>query len=135
MLMRQLTHAVLLGSLVGLWVCVPAGAEGAAVQAEPAEPVGYAEVVVPVNGVDYLAVIDLSGAEPVKVNGAEVDLADHIPGAVRIARADGASMADEGYRAREVLEAACAAQGLRADAGVVPVLSPAGRWIFAGGCK
>lgn len=111
-----------------------AGAEGAAVQAE-AEAVGYVEIAVPVNEAEYLAVIDFSGAEEMMVNGAELDLADHVPGAVRIARADGASMADEGYRAREVLEAACAAQGLRADAGGVPVLSPAGRWIFAGGCE
>lgn len=111
-----------------------AGAEGAAAQAE-AEAVDYVEIAVPVNGAEYLAVIDLSGAGELTVNGAELDLAAHVPGAVRIARADGASMADEGYRAREVLEAACAAQGLRADAGVVPVLSPAGRWIFAGGCE
>lgn len=111
-----------------------AGAEGAAAT-EGAEPLPYVEVTVPVNGADYLAVIDISGAEPMKVNGAELDVSAHVPGAVRIARADGGSMADEGYRAREVLEAACAAQGLSADAGVAPVLTPAGRWIFEGGCK
>ena len=113
-----------------------AGAEGAAaVEKEAAEPLPYAEVTVTLNGADYLAVIGLSGAEPMQVNGEELDLSDHVPGAVRIARADGGSMADEGYRAHEVLAAACAARGLRADGGVVPVLSPAGRWIFAGGCK
>lgn len=111
-----------------------AGAEGAAA-VEEAKALPYAEVTVTLNGADYLAVIDISGAEPMKVNGAELDLSDHAPGAVRIARADGGSMADEGYRAHEVLAEACAARGLRADAGAAPVLSPAGRWIFAGGCQ
>ncbi len=111
-----------------------AGAEGAAA-VEVAEPLPYAEVTVTLNGADYLAVIGLSGEAPMKVNGEDLDLPDHVPGAVRIARADGGSMADEGYRAHEVLAEACAARGLRADAGAVPVLSPAGRWIFAGGCK
>lgn len=111
-----------------------AGAEGAAA-VEEAEALPYAEVTVNLDGTDYLAVIDISGSQPVVVNGEELDLSAHVPGAVRIARADGGSMADEGYRAREVLAAACATRGLRADAGVVPVLSPAGRWIFAGGCQ
>ncbi len=111
-----------------------AGAEGAAV-VEAAEPLPFVQVTVPMDGADYLAVIDISGAETVTVNGEEMDLSDHVPGAVRIARADGGSMADEAYRAREVLAAACTAQGLQADAGVAPVLTPAGRWIFAGGCQ
>ncbi len=111
-----------------------AGAEGAAV-VEGAAPLSYVEVTVPLDGTDYLAVIDISEAQILRVNGEEMDLSEHVPGAVRIARADGGSMADEGYRAREVLAAACAARGLQADAGVAPVLTPAGRWIFAGGCR
>lgn len=117
---------------------LPALAESAAApeaEAEAAEPLPYVEVTVPLNEVDYLAVIDISGEPPLKVNGEDMDLSDHVPGGVRIARADGGSMADEGYRAHEVLAAACATQGLRADDAVVPVLSPAGRWIFVGGCK
>lgn len=103
--------------------------------AEEAAPLPYVEVPVVLNEVEYLAVIDISGATEVRVNGEELDLATHVPGAVRIARADGASMADQGYAARDVLRAACATQGRAADGAVVPVLSPAGRWIFAGGCK
>ncbi|GAB1363380.1 hypothetical protein MASR1M32_26160 [Rhodobacter sp.] len=98
-------------------------------------PLSYVEVMVPLDGTDYLAVIDISEAQILRVNGEEMDLSEHVPGAVRIARADGGSMADEGYRAREVLAAACAARGLQADAGAAPVLTPAGRWIFAGGCR
>lgn len=111
-----------------------AGAEGAAV-AEGGAALPYVEVTVPIDGADYLAVIDMSDAQILKVNGEEMDLSEHVPGAVRIARADGGSMADEGYRARDVLAAACAARGLTADAGVAPELTPAGRWIFAGGCR
>lgn len=117
---------------------VAAGAEGVAApeaEAAPEAPLPYAEVTVALDGADYLAVIDISGGEFAAVNGEEIDLAAHVPGAVRIARADGGSMADEGYRAREVLEAACTAQGYAADPGVAPVLTPAGRWVFAGGCK
>lgn len=119
---------------------LPALAEGTATpeageEAEAAEPLPYVEATVNLNGVDYLAVIDISGEAPTKVNGEDMDLAAHVPGAVRIARADGGSMADEGYRAHEVLAEACAGQGMRADDSVVPVLSPAGRWIFAEGCK
>ncbi|MEZ5798465.1 MAG: hypothetical protein R3D63_13915 [Paracoccaceae bacterium] len=110
-----------------------AWAEAAAAEGEVAEPLPYVEVPVVLNEVEYLAVIDTSGAESVQVNGEELDLAPHVPGAVRISRADGASMADEGFRAREVIRAACATQGKAADQAVVPVLTPGGRWIFAGG--
>ena len=110
-----------------------AWAEDAVVEGEE-EPLPYVEVTVNLNGADYLAVIDISGADPVVVNGVDMDVSDHVPGAVRIARADGLSMADEAYRAREVLQAACGEAGFRADTGVVPVLSPAGRWVFVGGC-
>jgi len=109
-----------------------AGAEGAAVVAGP---MPYAKVTVTLDGQDYIAMIGLSGAEPVKVNGADLDLSEHLPDGVLISRADGGSMADEGYRVREVLEAACATRGLRADAAAVPVLSPSGGWSYVGGCE
>jgi hypothetical protein len=113
-----------------------AGAESApAEEGAPAEPLPYVEVTVAMPDGEYLANIDISGAEPMKVNGQELDMADHIPGAVRIARADGGSMADQAYSAREVLKAACATRGMRADQAVPPVLTPGGRWIFQGGCK
>lgn len=114
-----------------------AQAEGEAVEGEEeaAEPLTYVDVPVNLNGVDYTAEVDISGAEPMVVNGVDLDMSEHLTGAVRISRTDGASMADEGFRAREVLEAACATQGLKVKPGVVPVLSPAGRWIFSGGCQ
>lgn len=102
---------------------------------EMPEPLPYVEVPVNLNGVDYKAEIDISGAEPMVVNGVDLDVSGHLPGAVRISRADGKSMADEGFRAREVIAAACATQGFRFKSAVVPVLSPAGRWIFPGGCE
>lgn len=125
---------------LSLFLIVPglaAQAEGESVEGEDeaAEPLSYVEVPVNLNGLDYTAEIDISGAEPVMVNGVDLDLSDHVPGAVRISRADGKSMADEGFRAREVLQAACATQGLGVTPGVVPVLTPAGRWIFAKGCE
>jgi hypothetical protein len=97
-------------------------------------PKDYISVPVSLNGVDYVAEIDIAGGEPVKLNGVDLDLADYVPGAVRVSRADGQSMADEGYRAREVIAAACSAEGATADPAVVPILSPAGRWIFHKGC-
>ena len=114
---------------------LPAGAETEPVEGEAEAPLPYVVVPVSLNEVEYLAQIDTSGAALVSVNGEDLDVPDYLPGAVRIARADGASMADEGYRAREVIKAACATQGKRVDPGVVPMLSPAGRWVFAGGCK
>jgi hypothetical protein len=113
----------------------PLHAEDPIAEGEGEKPLPYVEVPVNLNGMDYKAEIDISGAEPVVVNGVDLDLSDHVPGAVRISRADGKSMADEGFRAREVLQAACATQGLRVTPGVVPVLTPAGRWIFAKGCE
>ena len=115
---------------------LPAWAEGEVAEGEEVvEPLPYVSVPVNLNGADYLAEIDISGAEPTMVNGVELDVSGHLPGAVRVSRIDGASMADEGFRAREVIEAACATQGYRYDSAVVPLLSPAGRWIFPGGCK
>ena len=109
-----------------------ARAEGAAVVAGP---IPHAEVTVTLDGKDYIAMIGPSGAGSTNVNGADLDLSGLLPDGVLISRADGGSMADEGYRAREVLEAACAARGLRADAAAVPVLSPSGGWSFVGGCE
>ncbi len=124
--------------LLALLLAVSAGPakaqDDAAEGEEVVEPLPYVEVPVNLNGVDYMAEIDISGAEPMVVNGVDLDVSGHLPGAVRISRVDGKSMADEGFRAREVIKAACATQGFRAQAGVVPVLSPAGRWIFPGGC-
>lgn len=102
---------------------------------EEAAPLPYVEVPVNLNGTDYLAEVDISGAEPMKVNGVDLDMSGHMPGAVRVSRADGKTMADEGFRAREVIAAACATQGFGVVPGVVPVLSPGGRWIFPGGCQ
>ncbi len=128
-MMRAAVLAVLAFTLAGL----PVLAEEEPAE-EGAEPLPYVEVPVNLNGVDYKAEIDISGAEPMLVNGVDLDVSGHLPGAVRVSRADGKSMADEGFRAREVIEAACATQGFKVDPGVVPVLSPAGRWIFPGGC-
>lgn len=134
-------RALLLALALGLGG-LPAGAEGAAhgeaakAEGKGAEaPKDYVEVAVMLNDVEYIADIDISGGDPVKVNTVDLDVSDHVPGAVRISRADGASMADEGYRARDVLDAACHERGLRADASVAPILSPAGRWVFPAGCK
>lgn len=127
--MKTAILSVLVLTLAGFPVLAQDEAE------EEPEPLPYVEVPVNLNGVDYKAEVDISGAEPMKVNGVDLDVSGHLPGAVRIARADGATMADEGFRAREVLEAACATQGFKVVPGVVPLLSPAGRWIFPGGCK
>ena len=113
-----------------------AGAEGTPAKEEaPAEPLPYVQVPVTLPEGEFLAVIDISAVAKMKVNGQDLDMADHIPGAVRIARADGGSMADQAYSAREVLKAACATRGMHADEAVPPMLTPAGRWVFEGGCK
>lgn len=126
-------------SLLALLLIVSAGPavaqDDAAEGEEVVEPLPYVEVPVNLNGVDYKAEIDISGAEPMVVNGVDLDVSGYLPGAVRISRSDGKSMADEGFRAREVIKAACATQGFQVVEGVVPVLSPAGRWIFSGGCE
>ncbi|MBP9183072.1 MAG: hypothetical protein KBF78_08075 [Fuscovulum sp.] len=129
-------RALALSAMLMALASAPVHAEGEVAEGEEAaEPLPYVEVPVNLNGVDYLAVIDISGEERMLVNGTDLDTGAHVPGAVRISRGDGASMADESYRAREVLEAACATQGFGVEPGIVPVLSPAGRWIFAGGCR
>lgn len=131
-MMRAFALSALLFVLPGL----PAWAEGEVAEGEEVvEPLPYVSVPVNLNGADYLAEIDISGAEPTMVNGVSLDVSGHLPGAVRVSRVDGASMADEAFRAREVVEAACATQGYRYDPAVVPLLSPAGRWIFPGGCE
>lgn len=131
MTLRALLLAILLAPCgLSAWAETEVAAEAA-----EDEPLPYVEVPVNLNGVDYKAEIDISGADPVSVNGVDLDVSGHLPGAVRISRADGKTMADEGFRAREVIEAACATQGFKVNPAVVPVLSAGGRWIFPGGCQ
>ncbi len=47
---------------------------------EMPEPLPYVEVPVNLNGVDYKAEIDISGAEPMVVNGVDLDVSGHLPG-------------------------------------------------------
>ncbi|MDQ2066672.1 hypothetical protein Q9295_09815 [Xinfangfangia sp. CPCC 101601] len=89
---------------------------------------------VSLGGADYLTQIDRPVVDQTTVNGAAVSLAPAGSGSVRVARADGGSMADEGYRAREVLSATCAAQGMIANAGAAPILGSDGAWVFVEGC-
>ncbi len=54
--------------------------------------------------------------------------------ALRIWRADHASMADEGYLVAELGEASCGEAGHDFDAGAVMILDH-GAWLIEGGCK
>ena len=94
----------------------------------------YAEGVISLGGIDYRVAFHLSGAEPTVVNGQQMVTPADLPVSVDVARADGATMADQGYVARDVLDAACKMRGFAADPSVVPTLSPAGQWIFPAGC-
>lgn len=113
-----------------------AGAEDAVDAEVEAEAVGNdrAETTITLNGVDYAVAFDLSGAEPIIVNGQEMVTKADLPLSVGIGRGDGATMADEAYVLREVLQAACRTRGFSADLGVAPLLSPSGQWIFPAGC-
>jgi len=131
--MMRIASFVALLALSGLpaWAeteAAPEGEEGEAV------PKDYAEGVISLNGMDYDVVFHLSGAEPTVMNGQQMVTEADLPLSVDVARADGATMADQGYVARDVLDAACKMRGFAADPSVVPILSPAGQWVFPAGC-
>ena len=94
----------------------------------------YAEGVISLGGIDYSVAFHLSGAEPTVVNGQQMVTMADLPLSVDISRADGTSMADLGYIARDVLDAACRSRGFAGDPSVMPTLSPAGQWVFSAGC-
>jgi hypothetical protein len=91
-----------------------AGAEGEAVD------LGYIPVALNVAGVDYAI---------------EVTPQDFAPADLRLRRADGATMADQGYVVAELALSACSEAGLDYDPGVPPMLGSDGSWTIKGGCR
>jgi hypothetical protein len=130
--MHRLAPLFVLLGLSGL----PAWAESDAATEGEGEVVSndYAEGVISLGGIDYSVAFYLSGAEPTMVNGQQMVTEDDLPLSVDISRADGSTMADLGYVAREVLDAACRSRGFEGYPSVMPTLSPAGQWVFSAGC-
>jgi hypothetical protein len=94
-------------------------AEAPAEGEEPVDP-GYIPVALNVAGVDYAI---------------EVTPQDFAPADLRLRRADGATMADQGYVVAELALSACAEAGLDYDPGVPPMLGSDGSWTIKGGCR
>lgn len=123
-LTRTLALAALLsalGPLARAETAAPAseGAEGA--EGEVAETL---VVTVPLNvsGADYAAEVTPQDDE----TG---------PHDLRLRRADGATMADQGYLVPELGAAGCHGAGLRFDDGLPHVLAADGSWQVQGGCR
>ena len=120
----RLVPALLLLLLAGL----PARAEDAAAKpaddgeatGEEAVDLGYIPVALNVAGVDYAI---------------EVTPQDFAPADLRLRRADGATMADQGYVVAELALSACSEAGLDYDPGVPPMLGSDGSWTIKGGCR
>jgi hypothetical protein len=104
---------------------LPAGAEDAAAPAEgeegaAAEPPPFIVSTLTVGGVDYTA---------------EVAVVEAPPADLRLFRADGASMADQGYLVAELGAEACAGAGLTFDPALPAKLAEDGSWTVTGGCR
>jgi len=97
----------------------PAEGEPAA-EGEAAVDPGYIPVALNVAGVDYAI---------------EVTPQEFAPADLRLRRADGATMADQGYVVAELALSACAEAGLDFDPGVPPMLGSDGSWTIKGGCR
>lgn len=106
---------------------LPARAEG-----EPAKAEGEAGAAGEVVDPGYVTVPLASGGTEY---AAEVTQKDNAPADLRLRRADGATMADQGYVVAELGVDACREVGLRFDDGLPPMLEADGSWVVAGGCK
>lgn len=111
--------------LVLLAVALPAAAEetaapDAAEEGQAAEDTGVLEVLLNVAGLDYRC---------------EVAAAEGAPADVRLSRADGTTMADQGYLVPELGHQACKETGFRFDESRPAVLEADGSWMVEGGCQ
>ncbi len=119
----RIALAALLLSLAGL----PAGAEDAVAPAEgaegeetAAEPPPFIHVDLVVGTLAYIA---------------EVAVVPAPPADLRLLRADGESMADQGYLVAELGLQGCREAGYRFDAALPAILAEDGSWKVPGGCR
>ena len=120
----RITLAALLLSLAGL----PAGAEDAVAPAEGAE----GEDVPAVEPPPFIHV-DLMVDTTAFI--AEVAVVPAPPADLRLLRADGESMADQGYLVAELGLQGCREAGYSFDAALPAILAEDGSWKVPGGCR
>lgn len=117
--------AALLSLLLAL-AALPAGAEEAAAPAAEGED-ATGDAPPP------FILVDLLVGEAAYI--AEVAVVEAPPADLRLLRADGATMADQGYLVAELGAQGCAGAGYRFDAALPATLAEDGSWTIARGCR
>lgn len=103
---------------------LPAAAEDAPVSEDAEAAADAAPTVI---------LVDLAVGEAAFI--AEVAVVEAPPADLRLLRADGASMADQGYLVAELGAQGCAGLGYRFDAALPATLAEDGSWKVPGGCR